>query len=388
MQENSMKSQTSTNEHRLLKFLLLISVVVLPLELLSYGVGKFLVHKSLMYDPPEFENYRTYLKNRDPVLGWPSRKSFDQGSFDRSGSRIVPNFPDPEFPSCAALFGDSFTWGDEVTHEQAYGNVLSGLMGCRVANYGVGGYGTDQAYLRYKTVIKDTAPVVILGHFSDNIVRNINQDRGFLTNQPLGLKPRFILETNQLKLVPLPELTESEHLRLGSNARELLPYDYFVPGGASGIHSLKFPFTQSVLSAFQHYRIQARIKGNPSYAQFYDPEHPSQALQVTEAVIDAFVSEAHRRGQRPMVLLIPDEKDLRWLRDHGILPYAELAKRLRSAGVIIPEIAEMFNKDLDGRDPCELYTRCPGGHFNPYGYRRLAEIVFAKLKDSGLIGTQ
>ncbi len=383
-----MSSSTSSSARKLLTILVLIGIVALPVEIMSFVAGKLLAGQFLLYDPPLIENYASYLKNRDPVLGWPSRANFGQGEFDRSGSRLVPKFPDPALPSCAALFGDSFTWGDEVTPEQAYGNVLSGLMGCRVANYGVGGYGTDQAYLRYKKVINDNAPIVIMGHYSENIIRNINQERGFLTNQAIGLKPRFILEANELKLIPLPPLTETEHLSLRSHAQELLPYDYFAPGGPSGIHSLKFPYTLSALGTIQHYRLIARLKRNPSYAQFYDPAHPSQALQVTEAIIKAFVSEAQKRNQKPMVLLIPDEKDLRWLRDHGTLPYAELAKRLRNAGIIVPEIAETFNKHLEGRDPCELYTRCGGGHFNPDGYKKLAEIVFAKLKDVGWIQAQ
>jgi len=374
-------TSTSSPAHKLLQILLLFSIVALPVETMSYIACKILADKALLYAPPRVENYASYLKNRDPILGWPSHASFGQGEYDPSGSRVVPSFPDPKLPSCVALFGDSFTWGDEVTPEQAYGNVLSGLIGCRVANYGVGGYGTDQAYLRYKEVIKDNAPIVILGHFSDNIVRNINQERGFLTNQAIGLKPRFILEDNELKLIPLPSLTEAEHRNLQSHAQELLPYDYFAPGGSSGIHSLTFPYTLSALGTIQHYRIMARLKRNPSYAQFYDPAHPSHALQVTETIIEAFVSEAHQRNQKPMVLLIPDEKDLRWLRDHGTLPYAELAKRLRSAGVIVPEVAEELNKYLGSRDPCDLYTHCGGGHFNPGGYKKLAEIVFAELKE-------
>jgi len=372
----------------LLKVLVLVGIVALPVEIMSFVAGKILADKSLLYYPPQIENYANYLKNRDPVLGWPNRASFGQGEYDRSGSRLVPKFPDPTLPSCAALFGDSFTWGDEVTPEQAYGNVLSGLMGCRVANYGVGGYGTDQAYLRYEKMINDKAPIVILGHFSDNIIRNINQERGFLTNQAIGLKPRFMLEDNKLKLVPLPTLTEVEHLSLRSHAQELLPYDYFAPGGSSGIHSLKFPFTLSVLGTIQHYRLMARLKRQPSYMQFYDPAHPSHALQVTEAIIKSFVSEAHRRSQKPMVLLIPDEKDLHWLRDHGTLPYAELANRLRNAGVIVPDVAEELNKYLGSREPCALYIRCGGGHFNPDGYKRLAEIVFAKLREIGWIRAQ
>ena len=367
---------------------MLIGIVVLPVEIMSFLAGKFLASQTLLYDPPQIENYASYLKNRDPVLGWPNRAGFGQGEFDRSGSRLVPKFPDPALPSCVALFGDSFTWGAEVTPEHAYGNVLSGLLGCRVANYGVSGYGIDQAYLRYKKVINDNAPIVILGYYSDNIVRNINQERGFLTNQVFWLKPRFILEANELKLIPLPTLTEVEYLSLGSHAQELLPYDYFAPGGPSGIHSLKFPFTLSVLGTIQHYRLKARLKLHPGYAQFYDPAHSSHALQVTESIIKSFVSEAQRRNQKPMVLLIPDGRDMRWLRDHGTLPYAELANRLRNAGVIVLDVAEELNKHLGSRDPCELYIRCEGGHFNPDGYKRVAEIVFAKLREIGWIRAQ
>ncbi len=378
----------SSPARRLLQVLLLFVIVAVPVEIMSYIAVKILADKALLYAPPRVENYASYLKNRDPVLGWPSPTSFGHEEYDRSGSRVVPAFPDPSLPSCVAVFGDSFTWGDEVTPEQAYGNVLSRLMGCRVANYGVGGYGTDQAYLRYKEVIKDKSPIVILGHFSDNITRNINQERGFLTNQPIGLKPRFVLESNELRLIPLPILTEEEHLSLRSHAQELLPYDYFAPGGPSGIQSLKFPFTLSLLGTIRHYRLIARIEGYPSYSPFYDPAHTSHALQLTDAIIEAFVSEAHTRNQKDMVLLIPDVKDILWLRDHGSLPYEELANRLKNAGVVVPEVAEEFNKYLGDRDPCDIYTRCKngqGGHLNPDGYKKLAEIVFAKLKSVGWV---
>jgi hypothetical protein len=224
---------------------------------------------------------------------------------------------------------------------------------------------------------------VILGYFSENITRNISQERGFQTNQILQLKPRFLLQGNELRLVPLPNLTEAEYRSLRSRARELLPHDYFAPGGPSGIRSLEFPYLLSVAGAFQHYRLQARLRGRPSYAQFYDPEHPSGALPLTEAIIKTFVDTARSRGQKPMVLLIPDEKDLRWLRGRGVLPFAELAERLRSAGVIAPRVAEVLERKLGSRDPCEIYNRCASGHFTPEGYRWLAETAYAGLTEAG-----
>jgi hypothetical protein len=364
----------------LLKAMVLLAAIAVPLEIMSYFAGQSLVSRFLLYDPPPPGDYARYLEDRHPVLGWPARGRPD---LDRAGSRLVPRFPDPATPSCAALFGDSYTWGHGVEPEHAYGNVLSGLMGCRAANYGIAGYGTDQAYLRYLSLAEEQAPIVILGFYSDNIIRNVNQNRGFLTNQALLLKPRFVLAADGLKLIPLPALSEPEYLALAARGHELLPYDYFAPGGPGGARSFRFPFTLAALGAVRHYRFRAGLAGRPSYAEFYDPQHPSQALQVTEAIMEAFAAEARRRGQKPMVLLIPDEKDLRWLRRHGTLPYAELAARLRNSGIAVPAIAEQLDRDLDGADPCQLYSPCGGGHFAAQAYKRLAEIVFAALADLG-----
>jgi hypothetical protein len=367
-----------------LKVLALALAIALPVETMSYLAGKMLARQSLLYEPQPLASheYAAYLKDRHPVLGWPGRNA-GRYEFDDAGSRLVPSFPDPAMPSCAAVYGDSYTWGYSVSPEQTYANVLSTLMRCRVANYGIGGYGTDQAFLRYQDTAHDRPPIVILGHYSDNIVRNVNQERGFLTNQVLALKPRFVLADGELTLVPLPELTEAEYRSLGARGRQLLPNDYFAPGGPAGIRSFEFPYTLSVAGIVRHYRLRAGLEGRPSYAEFYDPLHPSQALQVTEALMHAFVEAARRRGQKAMILLIPDEKDLRWLRAHGALPYAELATRLRASGIAVPAVAEALSRDLGGRDPCSLYTRCGDGHFAPGAHRQLAEIAYGALASLG-----
>jgi hypothetical protein len=362
----------------LLRTLAVAIAIFVPLEALGLAAAKLLARMALLYDPPRVENYSDYLKRRDPQLGWPSPASFGQGEYDASGSRVVPAFPDTTMASCAALFGDSFTWGDEVAAEHAYGNVLARLLGCRVANYGVPGYGTDQAFLRYEKVGGD-APIVILGHFSENIIRNVNQERGFLTNQVLGLKPRFVLRDRQPVLVPLPQLTLEQYGALRERASELVPNDYFAPGGSAGIRTVSFPYAVSVIGALGHYRIRAAIEGRPSYAQFYDPGHASQALQVTEAIVTRFAARVQMREQKFMVLLLPSPKDLELLRNKGIAPYAELARRLEGAGVVVVDIGEQLLIALGARDPCELYTRCGAGHFIPSANAKLAQIVFENI---------
>ena len=122
-----------------------------------------------------WEGYGAYLRDRDPLLGWPYPSSLNQRQRDASGSRLIPAFPDPrEHQVCVSVYGDSFTWGAEVDDEHASGNVLSRRLGCRVANSGVNGYGTDQAYLRFRSKVEDEAEIVILSHFSVLIMRNVN----------------------------------------------------------------------------------------------------------------------------------------------------------------------------------------------------------------------
>lgn len=369
-----------------IKWLVLVLAAAIPMEILGFFGGRVLARMGLVYDPPPVENYAEYLARRDPLLGWPGRDSFGKGEFDGAGSRIVPAFPDVSSPSCVALFGDSFTWSHDVGPEDAYGNVLARLLKCRVANYGVGGYGTDQAFLRYQRAITDPAPVVILGHYSENIIRNVNQERGLFANTTLGLKPRFILEDRALKLVPLPQLTETEYAELPKRAAQLLPHEYFVPGGPSGIGTNAFPYSLSTLGVLRHWRIRGWLERRPSYERFYDPAHPSQALQVTEAIIQAFAAEAASRGQKAMIVLVPDYKDLVALRERGALPYAELADRLRKAGLAVPTVAEKFSPDLSPTALCRLYTSCDGGHYTAAGYARLAEIVHGALLEQGWVG--
>src|SRR5262249_30879361 len=146
-------------------FSMLILAIITTGEVGTYLASSLYLEQvapGLFYSPysPEaaeaIAGFEQYMAQRHPILGWPSPTSFGQGDFDASGSRYVPAFPVPG-STCVSLYGDSMTWGDEVDDEHAWGNILSRLLNCRVANYGVPGYGVDQAYLRFTTNEQDEA---------------------------------------------------------------------------------------------------------------------------------------------------------------------------------------------------------------------------------------
>jgi hypothetical protein len=366
---------------------ILVLAVVCFIEGSAYLAARILLGYNLLIMPPEEEGYELYLESRDSDLGWPSPSWVGLGEFDVSGSRVVPAFPDASEESCIALFGDSFTWGDEVAAEFAYGNVLSQKLNCRVSNYGVGGYGTDQAVLRYVEKINDSAEVVVLGHFSENIIRNVNQLRDLTSGTQFGFKPRFVLNSDgEPKRIPLPLLSLDEYLALPERVETLLPYEYFVPNTYKGSAWFQFPYTIALGRSMAHYRLRGRLNQTPSYAPFYEKDHPSGALSVTTAVIALFVQEAKSRGQTPIVLLIPDSKDIQKLREGEPLPYDPLIKELKKLDIDPIDHSANMVASLSGRDICTLFVRCgSGSHYNEAGYALLADTLYKALSNRGLI---
>ncbi len=370
------------------KYLVLVLGVLGLIELLMFGAGSFLSTFGVLYAPQDTDDYQAYLDERDTLLGWPAASTFGNGEWDRSGSRIIPLFADPvEHPTCVSLFGDSFTEGVEVDPAEAYSNVLSGLLGCRVANYGVGGYGSDQAYLRFRDRIHDGSSIVVLGHLSENIVRNVNQFRGFVSGARYTLKPRFVVDSaGRLKLIPLPRLTADEFAALDRRADELVPYDFFRPGGGAGTRVLRFPFSVSVLGVFADPRLRQRLRGMPAWPEYYEPDHPAGGLRVTAGILEAFHRDALARGQQPIVLLIPTLTDLQALQETGSLPYQSLEQELELAGIATPGLARRLIAGFDGRDPCDLYKGCViHRHFNAEGNALIAGIVYDWIVEQGFL---
>jgi hypothetical protein len=109
--------------------------------------------------------------NWDDELGWPSPRDAVAPPRDQTGAKYNPDFSPSEYP-CASAYGPSFVWGDDIPLADGWVEQLSRKLGCRVANYGVSGYGTDQAYVRFLHLRQDEAPVTLFGISPENIMQN------------------------------------------------------------------------------------------------------------------------------------------------------------------------------------------------------------------------
>lgn len=365
---------------------LLILLLCLIEEGGAYLVGRYLESKGIFYRPV-VADAATYLSTRDPVLGWPSPSRFGTGEIDAIGSRIVPAYPDPNTPAIASLYGDSFTWGHSVGPEDAWGNVLAKRLGARVHNFGVGGYSTAQAYLRFCQNSKDTAPVVILCHLSENILRNLNQFRDLLyPGQGQSFAPRFVFEgEDRLREIPLPSFTEDTYREAVLYPERYLRYEWFLPEGPSGVTRLRFPFGLSLWRVRKHFYFYAAWRREPWYADFYRPDHPAGGLELTAHILAHFYREASAQGRQPVIVLLPTGLDLLFFQKFGRWPFSPLLQRLDDMKIPFLSIGPSLLEATGGR---EVRTLCtgghPGAHYNGEGYRLIAEAIFYALEAKGV----
>ena len=330
-------------------------------------------------------SYDEYLAARDDLLGWPGEDALRGPEFDSSGSRPNPEFPDPsKDKSCVSLYGDSFTLGVEVDDRHAWGNLLSKLVGCRVANFGIGGYGTDQAYLRFKKT-EDPSPVVVLGYLSSNIVRDITRLKDLYSEKiEYTLKPRFVLDDRGgLRLVPIPDLTEEEYLRvMGALEPDLvLEHESFQTGGPFGVQKLRFPFSISILRAMPGLIRRARSR-EPYYAPLYGHGNPTRGLEITSEIMKAFWRDALAAGREPAIVIFVTAEELAYQQSFGRASYENLLEILDENEMSYLDFGPLLVRHLGSRNVLEVFKS--GGHYDEETHELVAESVYQHLRDRGI----
>lgn len=363
-------------------FLVLFGLAEFGLYLLPQ-LGTNILRKGLLYFSPTLSEaeYTNYLAIRDPVLGWPTPKMRGGREHDLTGARVSPAFPDPG-GECVSLYGDSFTYGEEVNHEDAWGNRLAQRLGCRVANFGGNAYGTDQALLRFQQNADIPGKVALLGIYAENPMRNVNQNRYYLTGSTiLAMKPRFVLEAETLRLVPMPDLNYTQMLAAIQDPAGTFRHEAFLPGSALGPTIWSFPRTVALAHFLNSYQFRNYIRGLPAWIDFWHPDHPSGALAVTAAIAMEFHRLAQSRGMASLVVMFPSGGGHELFRRQGSSPFQPLTNILRARGIQVVDFSEEFARHLGDKPLCPYLTQ-PGvcvGHYNAVGSRLVAELLAPRV---------
>jgi hypothetical protein len=321
------------------------------------------------------------------------------GGYRVSGAKSNSEFPDSGH-SCGSAYGDSYVGGADVANDKGWIEQLSHLLGCRVTNYAVGNYGTDQAYLRFRQV-HDASPIALLGINPNNVEDNINQYDGLLGSalEPTALKGRFLLDSaGHLKWLPRPHLDREGFVAMNRNPAQTLPHSYFLPDTRDGPVTLRFPYTLTLARVALKTRLHNILMRRAAWSSLYSSDHPSGALRLITAICQAFSDLAKARGQRPLIVMLPLSHSFREKANYGEFEYAPLVAALQAKGIEVFDPGQAMIDDLAGRSACEFYTNAHpgfalltspvpcGGHYSAAGNTTMAKLVAAELRRRNFVG--
>lgn len=396
---------------RLLRTLLALAVGLvlldLGLSLLSFEDGLFLGRPLPPFEAVTHPRQRQWLARQraelarpgvesepgafDPELGWCVRPGWTSadgaqryGSLGARGPREYAPAPPPGTLRAVAC-GDSFTHCDFVADADTWqARMEAADPRLEVLNLGVGGYGTDQALLRFRRDGAALAPdVVLIGMLLENVGRNVNRYRPLWYPQTgsTAAKPRFVLDgSGDLRLVPLPLATRGElvdAVESGDVLELLAEHEHW---GRGALGPLRHSSLARLAAGFLAYRARGVRR------LWLDLE--GEPRRVTLALLRAFHREALAAGARAApVLVFPRRGDLAPLveGDDGARYWRGLLDELAAEGIpaidLAPPLAEAYRAlggmpDERGDDP--LYAR---GHLNPAGNAIVASVLLAWLDE-------
>lgn len=167
----------------------------------------------------EFDNVTNSYAVPDVYLGWTigsNSSSLEPEGYYQSNSIGVRSYKEfepakQEGVVRIAMFGDSFIHSYDVPMNETLAFYIENesSTATEVMNFGVGAYGIDQAYLRWKVQGQQYKPdIIIIGFQAENCKRNANIIRRLYfrgTKIPFS-KPRFVLENDTLVLINYPTI--------------------------------------------------------------------------------------------------------------------------------------------------------------------------------------
>lgn len=293
------------------------------------------------------------------------------------GPREIASASPPAGRRRVLCFGDSFTYGSEVADGEDWPALLEGSgEGLEVWNFGVGGWGMDQALLCFREVGADLSPdVVLVGMFLGSIARNVNRYRPLLYPHDTNpvVKPRYTLAGNELRLLPVPYATRRELFEAFLDDRVLADtaeHEYWAGDDPA------VPFSN--LSRFLAASRAARRRDVAWLWRRSDLE----PFRLTLALLQAFQVDARAAGAGELaVVLFPRKEDL-WV-------YREEAWERNAYWA--PLRAELERRGIPYLDTYPLLRRASHGgpvylqqHLSPHGNRAVAEHVAAWLRERGV----
>jgi hypothetical protein len=354
-----------------------IIIIVVVIEVLCSSFFNIFKDKFTFFDISQYLS--TYTTIRCAYQGYHSERGWDTKYNTQFGERPREVSYNKTY---IATFGDSFTYCEQVKHNETWQEYLSSLLKRDVYNFGTGGYGTDQAYMKFiEKYPKVKTPIVILGLITENINRIVNVYRPFYyskTAQRLT-KPRFKILKNKLVLLKNPIANEKEIIKLKSQKfiNEIGQNDFWY--NRDNYPILHFPYSKILFNKRMWSELIYKIDDmNPqAWVNLWENK---EARDVMFKILESFIAEVKAEKAIPIIMVIPDEDEVDMKLKTGkdtenTLKIREFC-RVNNCRYFNP--IDGFVEDIKrGSAITSLYI----GHVSPKGNMIIANQLFQYLKD-------
>lgn len=301
-------------------------------------------------------------KTFDPELGW------DKNPIARNyvGAKRY----------LAQSYGDSFVEGAEVGPDHTWQAQFEQLTGAAILNLGVGGYGLDQAVLKFEKHARNySTRLAILGLYPQTYRRALSYHPFYyFANSEaftFAFKPLFVKKNGRFELISPPCADAACLMEALSNPdheiwRRLKRHDYWYLNNQKK-PTTDFPITLAyaqVLTQILHQRRERR--GIENYFFVND-----QSFELVEYLVTRFLQSSRKFGMTPVCLLLYAPVDLRVIKA-GIRLDDNLINLLKTRNILHIDTARyilaQYRQDDDFRG-----LSAPEGHLNERGNRLVAE---------------
>ncbi len=331
-----------------------------------------------------------------PVLGWdypPNLVYQDYENVQYTHGSLGERITCTSFPkTLISTYGDSCVHCEEVGDQETWQTRLAEMIHANVLNFGVGGYGPDQAYLRYlERGTKAPTPIVILGLLPEDINRVVNVFRSFYNfDDPLGLtKPRFLCRGTEKVLLSNPITSRDELLKLEDPdfIRHIGENDYWYQLGRKR-PPIHFPYTYSAVQWRQVIGEKLRESISRQMPSFMAPVFGENLYDETEPlaticeILDRFVRTAGERAEVPVIVFMAHAVFIKEFLEYGTTRYEPLLKYLRARGYSFVDL----NTEIARTNPSQIQLDSfSGNHARPEGNKMVANLLAYYLAQNGLI---
>jgi lysophospholipase L1-like esterase len=319
---------------------------------------------------------REYLFfEHDASLGWRGRPhaqgTFSGWEFTSTVQLNGAGFRDREWPEQKApgvfrivVMGDSITWGHGVNQAERYSDLLLALLQRKglpveVLNLAVSGYGTDQAYLLFRSEEHRYCPdLVLFGFYENDLRENLSAVQGPYPKPyfRVGAGDELVLEN-----VPVPRVSGRGQDR--ASARVTME---------SGLRAyLRHNLRLYAALAFVKESVRRWSAGDQKPAAI-----PPEAVEITAAILRQFAELVERAGSGFAVIVLPD------------IGYTPLTARAvaRSGITRSLNLTPVFLKAASEREP--LFFALDGAHWTHRAHALAAQAIAEFVTQSRLLPAQ